>query len=188
MNWRQQQADQTYAFARKHMTRFGTALDIGCDVFEIAGHLAQEFQHTHCFDFRDKTAMMHKHVKDKTLVTFHHTALGDTETIKYSKPGVGRIKSDEPHGRSTMPVQVNTLDSYNIQDVDFIKIDVEGYETRVLQGGLETIKRDSPAILCEINRGDFSARQLLESIGYKCVDTYLKEGTPHDYMFIRVDG
>ena len=185
MNWRQQQADQTYAFARQHMTRFRTAVDIGCDVFEIAAHLAREFTHTHCFDFRDKSAQMHKQVEDPTLVTFHHTALGDTESTRYSKPGVGRIKSDTPMGNSTMPVRVNTLDSYTLRDVDFIKLDVEGYETRVLQGGMETIQRDSPAILCEINRGDHSARQLLESIGYKCVDTYLKESTPHDYMFVR---
>ena len=185
MNWRQQQADQTYAFARQHMTGFRTAVDIGCDVFEIAAHLAREFQHTHCFDFRDKSAQMHKQVDDPTRVTFHHTALGDTRSTRYSKPGVGRIKADEPVGNSTMPVRVNTLDSYGLQDVDFIKLDVEGYETRVLQGGLETIQRCSPAILCEINRGDFSARQLLESIGYRCVDTYLKEGTSHDYMFIR---
>jgi len=185
MNWRQQQVDQTYAFARPHMTRFRVALDIGCDVFEIAGHLAREFQHTHCFDFRDKTAQMHKHVEDMTRVTFHHTALGDTESVKYTKPGVGRIKADEPRRRSTLPVKVRTLDSYGLRDVDFIKLDVEGYETRVLQGGMDTIQRFSPAILCEINRGDFSARQLLESIGYRCVDVYYKEGTPHDYMFIR---
>ena len=185
MNWRQQQTDQTYAFARKHMTRFGIALDIGCDEFAITGHLAREFQHTHCFDFRDKTAMMRKHVKDPTRVTFHHTALGDTESIRYSKKGVGRIKSDQPHGNSTLPVKVKTLDSYQIRDVDFIKMDVEGYEPRVLQGGMETIERYSPAILCEINQGDFSARKILESIGYKCVDVYLKEGTPHDYMFLR---
>ena len=185
MNWRQQQTDQTYEFARRHMTRFRTALDIGCDVFEIAGHLAREFDHTHCFDFRDKTAQMHKHVDDPARVTFHHTALGDTEAIRYSKTGVGRIKSDEPHGNSTMPVKVRTLDSYAIRDVDFIKIDVEGYEPRVLRGAMETIQRDSPAILCEINQGDFTARQILESIGYKCVDVYLKEGTPHDYMFVR---
>ena len=185
MNWRQQQADQTYAFARQHMTRFRTAVDIGCDVFEIAAHLAREFEHTHCFDFRDKTAQMHKQVDDPARVTFHHTALGDTESIKYTKPGVGRIKGDEPRSTSTMPVRVRTLDSYALRDVHFIKLDVEGYETRVLQGALETIQRHSPAILCEINRGDFSARQLLESIGYRCVDTYLKEGTPHDYMFVR---
>tara|TARA_B100000900_G_scaffold391103_1_gene385391 strand:+ start:214 stop:603 length:390 start_codon:yes stop_codon:yes gene_type:complete len=129
--------------------------------------------------------MINKHVEDPTRVTFYHTALGDTDSTRYSKPGVGRIKSEQPQGNTTMPIKVRTLDSYKIRDVDFIKIDVEGYEPRVLQGGMETIERYSPAILCEINQGDFSARQILESIGYKCVDVYLKEGTPHDYMFVR---
>jgi FkbM family methyltransferase len=34
--------------------------------------------------------------------------------------------------------------------VDFIKIDVEGFEQKVLEGGIETIKRDQPIIFIEI--------------------------------------
>ena len=96
MNWRQQQTDQTYAFARKHMTRFGIALDIGCDEFAITGHLAREFQHTHCFDFRDKTAMMRKHVEDPTRVTFHHTALGVPQRRHTAGLHVFKVRNQRP--------------------------------------------------------------------------------------------
>jgi len=46
-----------------------------------------------------------------------------------------------------------TLDSLGLQRLDYMKIDVEGYECRVLRGALETIKRCRPAILCEVNSG-----------------------------------
>lgn len=38
----------------------------------------------------------------------------------------------------------------NINKVDVIKIDVEGFELFVLQGMLETIKNDRPTIICEV--------------------------------------
>jgi len=40
-------------------------------------------------------------------------------------------------------------------------------------------------ILCEINRGDFTAKELLEGMGYRCADIYKKLGVPHDYLFVR---
>ena len=46
---------------------------------------------------------------------------------------------------------ITTIDSTNLAKVDFIKIDVEGMELRVLQGALQTIARLKPTIFCECN-------------------------------------
>lgn len=52
-------------------------------------------------------------------------------------------------------VVIVTLDEYvstqDVRRIDFMKIDVEGYELRVLQGGKETIGRLRPAILFEFD-------------------------------------
>jgi FkbM family methyltransferase len=51
-------------------------------------------------------------------------------------------------------VEVRTLDSYDIQDIAFIKMDVEGNELSVLKGATETIARSNhPKILFESNEG-----------------------------------
>ncbi len=42
-----------------------------------------------------------------------------------------------------------TLDSFDLTNVDFIKIDTEGYEYFVLKGAEKTIKRDHPVIVVE---------------------------------------
>ena len=42
-----------------------------------------------------------------------------------------------------------TLDSFDLQDVDFIKLDCEGYELFALRGAEETLKRCRPCVIVE---------------------------------------
>lgn len=176
----------TFDFCLPHLKQRRTALDIGCDEFMFAGLLERTFDTVHCWDFRDKSSMMKNRVRDISKVHFHHTGLGETTDIRYTKPGVGRVKSESPVGNSTLKVPIVTLDSFGLfEGVDFIKMDVEGYEPKIIMGAVQTIEHNSPVILCEINRGDFTAKDLLEKMGYSCVDVYHKLGQPHDYLFVR---
>ena len=50
-------------------------------------------------------------------------------------------------------VEVRTLDSYAFRDVRVIKVDVEGSEMDVLEGGRETILRDRPPLIVELLTG-----------------------------------
>jgi FkbM family methyltransferase len=45
------------------------------------------------------------------------------------------------------------LNDYEIDNVDFIKIDVEGYENKVLDGGMHLISKYKPYILIEVGWG-----------------------------------
>ena len=49
-------------------------------------------------------------------------------------------------------VEIVTLDSMSLDRVNFIKIDVEGYELDILKGATETIKKFKPKMLIEINQ------------------------------------
>lgn len=46
-------------------------------------------------------------------------------------------------------VQTRTLDSYDLRDVSFIKIDVEGHEEEVVEGAAATLARERPVLLIE---------------------------------------
>jgi hypothetical protein len=48
-----------------------------------------------------------------------------------------------------MEVACKPLDYYGLEDVGFLKIDVEGHELAVLRGATETISRSYPSILVE---------------------------------------
>lgn len=50
----------------------------------------------------------------------------------------------------TVPVALRRLDDYVFGPIGFIKIDVEGHEEGVLRGAAETIQRDRPTLLIEI--------------------------------------
>ena len=186
LEFKQQEVNQTYDFCRPHIKNFRIALDIGCDEFMFAGKLEKDFDLVHCWDFRDKRPQMSHHVDNPDKIVFHHTGLGEHSAVRFTKPGVGRIKSEERVGDNKLPVPIRTLDSHQLfEDVDFIKMDVEGYEPLIIRGAVRTIERNWPVILCEINRGDFTAQTLLEDMGYRCVGIYEKLGVPHDYLFVK---
>jgi len=52
--------------------------------------------------------------------------------------------------QNLVPVPARTIDSYNFEDVDCIKIDVEGSELLVMQGAKDTIDRCRPSVQVEI--------------------------------------
>ena len=65
-------------------------------------------------------------------------------------------------------VNVTTLDKYfseenNLEKLDFIKIDVEGLEWKVIKGGKELIKKFRPIIVAETHRG------VSDMYGYDCI-------------------
>jgi FkbM family methyltransferase len=101
-------------------------------------------------------------------VEAHNVALGDTEgeTTLYAP-----VESDPQPSMATLHlenlaldraqheafhVRVVTLDAFRgvhgVERVDFIKIDVEGHELRVLEGARETIASCRPRIVFEFNR------------------------------------
>ena len=71
----------------------------------------------------------------------------------------------------TVRVPMRTLDSYRLSNVGFIKIDVEGHEEAVLHGGLDTLRREMPNLMIEIEErhapGSLArVSDLLKGMGY----------------------
>lgn len=65
---------------------------------------------------------------------------------------------------SVWPVEQKKLDSYDCRDVAFIKMDVEGFELEVLEGAAETLARERPVMLIEIDE-HHAKRPVDEAIG-----------------------
>jgi hypothetical protein len=68
--------------------------------------------------------------------------------IDYGKPQDFGTVQISATGSGT-PVKVKTIDGLGLERLDFIKLDVEGYECAALTGGLETIKQHRPFIWVE---------------------------------------
>jgi len=77
-------------------------------------------------------------------------------------------------------VDVDTVDNYGFDDVDLIKIDVEGHEQFVILGAIETIKRTRPILIVEIEQRHINTDinevfQTILNLGYN--GFFLQNGT-----------
>jgi FkbM family methyltransferase len=68
----------------------------------------------------------------------------------------------DPEGNTE--VEMRTLDSFNLPVVDFIKIDVEGFEHPVVKGAVETIGKYRPVVIIE-QKPDNAERQGFKRFG-----------------------
>ena len=103
-----------------------------------------------------------------TNVRAELAALGNANT---------RISMDPPRetnegatrvGRGGDRVELRTLDSYRLEHVAFMKIDVEGFEYDLLEGARETIARDHPVLSIEIwGKNQPRVMPFVQSLGYR---------------------
>lgn len=118
-------------------------------------------------------------------IVIENAALSDNnENLIINDPANGNSggtfvsKADE-NRPSEIVIKVATLDEYiaenKIEKVDVIKIDVEGFETNVIKGALNTLSKDKPAMFIEVcdenlkrsNSSAIELIQLLEELNYK---------------------
>lgn len=87
--------------------------------------------------------------------------------------GNSSLSSDFRSNTEMVEVEVTTgdkfVEKYQINNVDLIKIDTESTEHLVLNGLLETIKRDEPDIICEVLHGrtEEKLESIMRPLGYK---------------------
>ena len=111
-----------------------------------------------------------RNVKPIKLAVGDSTKIVHLPIIDYDKiTNFGGIEIKD--GNKGEPIQQNTLDNifYGIDKVKLLKIDVEGMEPQVLEGGFNLIRKHRPFIYCENDRGENSEKIIshLKAAGYK---------------------
>jgi len=154
----------------------GTAVDVGANYGPYSYFLARRYARVLAFEpnlpvARPLVAWAHP------AVTVHGVALSDTEghatlhvptldgreMTGWASLDAGRLGAAT--ATRALDVPVRTLDSYGLDDVGFMKIDVEGHELAVLRGARATLERCRPHLLLEL--GDPAAERLLADLGYR---------------------
>jgi FkbM family methyltransferase len=152
----------------------GTVLDIGANIGNHALYFALQGADVHAFEPHPANyALLLSNLMQNGFyrARCHMIALGDQVMsigMTTDPRNMGAI-TVMPHGGV---VPMLTLDLYAAQHdlsaLSLIKLDVEGYEARVLQGGLEALRRLRPDIIAEHNdsQSAYDCMQLLEPLGY----------------------
>lgn len=159
---------------RKHF-RGGVFVDVGANIGNHAIYFAQLPNCTKVIAFEPNpraiqilkiNILLNKLEQKITLYEFALGATSTVERIAFSANNLGRTLIVEAGGQEIpgperVEVQVSPGDmALKDTNVDFIKIDVEGYEMQVLRGLVSTIKRCKPTLFVEVwqeNQADFAA-------------------------------
>ena len=139
------------------------SIDIGASEGIFSSHLIKYSSRCIAFEPRPKQAAQLQQIFSLSAVSasVEPVALSDRagETVLRvltKDPGRSTIDDANPledkdgSSQEEIRVPVSTLDQYQLADVGFIKIDVEGHEISVLRGGNQTIAKSRPYLLIEI--------------------------------------
>ena len=173
----------------KFVYSFGTAIDIGACVGFWAKDLCKVFKEVICFepynpsaDCLERNLIYYKNYK------LHRTALSSdehgTKRFFFNKESIGGNSFEEEGGsfKNFIDIPKRTLDSFNLKNVNYIKMDVQFHELEVLKGATKTLTQNDP-ILCiecaqrnekEINYTNEIIRYLKE-LKYSIAGNSLKE-------------
>jgi FkbM family methyltransferase len=140
------------------------AVDVGANKGIYTYHLAKLAKRVEAFEPNPKIFRVLKRGLPRNAAA-HYVALSNApgtarlmvpaRKANYSNQGATLSetkieRTDRGAEYGVVEVEARTLDSYNFSEVGFIKIDVEGFEREVLEGSVETIARDRPTLLIEI--------------------------------------
>lgn len=179
-------------------------LDVGANVGLFALHAARAVgRRGRVYAFEPNPSTHRRLVRNVeinalTNLEVQRTALGDREgevNLFLPKPGVAGgatllqewrdiVDQEAPWdtsdpGEDVLPVPLSTLDRFceerDVEQIDLLKIDVEGAEPAVLLGGERTLRRYRPSLLVECNRSALTAAEwtvgrfleLLWDLGYE---------------------
>lgn len=143
----------------EHIHQGDTVVDVGAFIGDhtIAYcNAVGESGHVHAFEPNAKAYECLEY-NCKSAKTYNLGLSNVAETVFYccedKNAGAGRILRDTP---TSTQIKTITLDSLKLSALDFLKIDVEGYEVAVLEGAALTIKKYRPKMWIEINVGALS--------------------------------
>ena len=166
--------------AMSYCSDLRVAVDVGAHVGITAYQLARSFEHVHAFEINPMIyKCLQKNLKNKNIenVTTYPVGLGQNEeTVEINTTNKSFGTHVRPNSSGTGNCIVKPLDFFNIKNVDFIKIDAEGYEPFVAMGGLKTIEKCKPIILYErkdhpmrYGYNSESIRNILMDLGYRMI-------------------
>lgn len=180
-----------YDKIKDHLRSKRKCVDIGAHIGTTVARYAYHFEKVYAFE------PMHMKICKKNVghlenVEFYSVALSDrtgTVDMVMADGNSGASSVQDTSNKETLnksvlkfnqknkiSVESKTLDSYQFKEIDFIKMDTEGYVLPVLEGMRNTIiDNEYPILQIEFNGlcpNKEECLEWLDNLGYKLYDTY----------------
>ena len=175
-------------FIQNKVEQRRVAIDVGASYGFVTEYLSQRFDEVKSFEVVPQIRQcleINVDYREMDNVEVFPCGLADEEkTIDiwfnplYTGHSSAYMNDDINREGDTIECEVRTLDSFQFENVDFLKIDVEGAELDVLRGGMNTIETNRPIITTEHAqktpegiRNSYEVITLMDSLNYRYVKT-----------------
>jgi FkbM family methyltransferase len=167
--------------ALKFVKNFNTFLDIGANVGLISVPLCSKFKKVISIECIPETyeCLRYNLEKFTNAVPMNFAVSNLTGRVKVAIPksngefvssgwaSISQERQNMFEEKIQLDVECKTIDSLNLDSLDFLKIDVEQAEMMVIEGAINTIRKYKPVIEFENKRGEnLHVLEFLEKIGY----------------------
>lgn len=151
----------------------GTALDIGANIGNHALSFARFFGAVHAFEPNPESfRLLGINARQQDNIIVHDYGLGDEAgrfRLSETPTNAGQSVVDET---GEIDIVIRRLDDLQYRDVKFIKIDVEGFEAKIIAGGINFLRHHKPVIAFEQLAHEFDGHgtptiRALEELEYR---------------------
>lgn len=153
---------ETLDFLKLHYKQFEHVVDIGTNIGNHMLYYCSNMgaQQVVCFEPNQfNREVLEKNIELNHLqkkVTVYPYAVGAEKgkgvqsNFSLGNTGMNRVDKIEAEKDTTDAIDIRSLDEFDLKQIDFLKIDVEGFETDVLLGAGATLRRCKPVVLIEV--------------------------------------
>ena len=167
--YQKHQRDTIFNFIKNNKINLTNAIDVGAHIGFWLKDMCKEFKHVYAFEPVDEVRnCLFENIKAGNY-TLYPYGLGNEDKktkVNYNPEATGNTYISESGNKE---IEIKRLDSFNLPQIDYIKIDAEGFEIEVIKGGVELIEKYKPFIHVEI-KGKVLVKQGLTN---EDVDNYL---------------
>jgi len=147
----------------------GLFLDIGANIGNHSIMFTHHFPEVEIFSFEPFPSnynLLHLNTKPYENIIPHKIALGsETGIVHMMSPDINNQGASQITKTGNKVIVID-LDSLNLKNITFIKIDIEGHEFSFCEGSFQTLKNNKPVIWIE-DHNQKTVNYLIDNFDYK---------------------